>query len=386
MNTIAEQNGIGTAAGERKSSVIVSGASFAGLAAAWWMNRLGYAVTVVEVGKALKKGGTPVDIREGVVDVVKRMGLLERVAFHSLKPRPMTFLDAHGAPAARMPAQTDDAQGSVEAYEIERDVLLDMLFNEVKDNVEFIFNDSISGLEQSAEEVAVTFASGEGRSFSLVLGCDGTHSAVRRMCFGEESSFSLFMQNFFSLTIVDKLLIEEDTQQMFNVPGKTVMLNAYNNKTDIAFCFFSEKEIAYDRRNTVQQKQMIQQHFEGEGWRIRELLQEMNRCDDFYFDKLCQIRMGSWTKGRVALVGDAAYCPSPAAGMGGSMAILGAAALADALQKHPGDLRMAFQEYDESFRPTVEGIQADAIELGLEMFMPRSEEAIQRRNMQLNAS
>jgi 2-polyprenyl-6-methoxyphenol hydroxylase-like FAD-dependent oxidoreductase len=75
MNTIAEQNGIGTAAGERKSSVIVSGASFAGLAAAWWMNRLGYAVTVVEVGKALKKGGTPVDIREGVVDVVKRMGL-----------------------------------------------------------------------------------------------------------------------------------------------------------------------------------------------------------------------------------------------------------------------------------------------------------------------
>jgi 2-polyprenyl-6-methoxyphenol hydroxylase-like FAD-dependent oxidoreductase len=223
------------------------------------------------------------------------------------------------------------------------------------------------------------------RSFSLVLGCDGTHSALRRMCFGEESNFLLYLQNYFSLTIVDKLLIEEDTSQMFNVPGKTVMLNAHNKKTDIAFCFFSEDEIAYDRRSQDQQKDMIRQHFNGEGWRITELLDEMVRCDNFYFDKLCQIRMPSWSKGRVALVGDAAYCPSPAAGMGGSMAILGAAALADALHKYPVDLSRAFQEYDESFRPTVEAIQTAAIDIGLAMFMPRTEEAIQRRNMQLNA-
>jgi 2-polyprenyl-6-methoxyphenol hydroxylase-like FAD-dependent oxidoreductase len=109
----------------------------------------------------------------------------------------------------------------------------------------------------------------------------------------------------------------------------------------------------------------------------------MNHCDDFYFDKLCQIRMQPWTKGRVALVGDAAYCPSSAAGMGGSVAILGSAALADAFQKHPGDFRTAFQEYDESFRPIAEGIQAHAVAFGLEMFMPSSEEAIQRRNLQL---
>jgi 2-polyprenyl-6-methoxyphenol hydroxylase-like FAD-dependent oxidoreductase len=128
---------------------------------------------------------------------------------------------------------------------------------------------------------------------------------------------------------------------------------------------------------------MIREHFAGQGWRTPELLDEMNHCDNFYFDQLCQVRMKSWSKGRVALVGDAGYCPSPAAGMGGSVAILGAAALADALQKYPGDLRAAFQEYDESFRPTVEGIQAQAVEVGLEMFMPRSEEAIERRNIQL---
>lgn len=139
---------------------------------------------------------------------------------------------------------------------------------------------------------------------------------------------------------------------MYNVPGKAVMLSAYNGKTDIAFCFFSEREIAYNRRDREEQKRTVRQHLESEGWRVPELLEEMNRCEDFYFDKLCQIRMTTWTKGRVALVGDAAYCPSPAAGMGGSMAILGAAALADALGKYPGDLKAAFQEYDQSSVPS----------------------------------
>jgi 2-polyprenyl-6-methoxyphenol hydroxylase-like FAD-dependent oxidoreductase len=381
MNTSTWPYENGTMTSLQHPSVLISGASFAGLATAFWLHKLGYAVTIVEVSSNLKKGGTPVDIREGVIDVVKRMGLLDRISSTSLKDRPMAFLDADGAPVAVMPAR-EGTQGAPMGYEVERDALLDMLFGEVKENVEVIFNDSISGLEQSSEEVAVTFTNGNRRSFSLVLGCDGTHSVVRKICFGEESSFSLFMQNYFGLSIVNKLLIAENTGQMFNVPGKTVMLNAYNNKTDIAFCFFSEQELAYDRRDSHRQRDMIRQQFEGEGWRVSELLKEMARCNNFYFDKLCQIRMKSWSKGRVALVGDAAYCPSPAAGMGGSMAILGAAALADALRNYPGDFEMAFKEYDRSFRPIADEIQANAIEFGMALVMPRTEEAIQRRNLQ----
>jgi 2-polyprenyl-6-methoxyphenol hydroxylase-like FAD-dependent oxidoreductase len=368
----------------QKLEVLVSGASFAGLTTAWWMSRLGYSVTVVEIAKGLRKGGTPVNIEGSVIEVVKRMGLLERIASHRLKARSMEFLDAHGTAVARIAAQATDAQASTAGHEIERDILLDMLFDAVNDQVEFLFDDSISALEESAEEIAVTFASGKRRCFSFLFGCDGTRSAVRRMCFGEDSSYSIFLQNYFSLTIVDKLLIEENTTQMFNVPGKAAMLSAYNKKTDIAFCFFAEKEVAYDRRNRDEQKQMVLQHFETEGWRIRELLEEMTRCDDFYFDKLCQIRMRSWTSGRVALVGDAGYCPSPAAGMGGSMAMLGAAALGDAFKKYPGDFRRAFQEYDDCLRPTVEEIQRQAVEVGLEMFAPKTEAAIRERNARLN--
>jgi 2-polyprenyl-6-methoxyphenol hydroxylase-like FAD-dependent oxidoreductase len=382
-----QQDELKTAASGRKMDVLISGASFAGLATAFWMRKMGYAVTVVEVAANLRKGGTPVDIREDVVEVVKRMGLLERIAAHSLKDRAMQFFDGSGRPVAVKEDKGGQANGGEwgeqrQGYEIERDDLLDMLFDEVKGDVTFLFGESISEMKQSAEAVDVRFSSGMRRSFAMVLGCDGTHSAVRKMCFGEETSFLMFMQNYFSLAIVDKLLIEEDTAQMFNVAGKTVMLNAYNKKTDIAFCFFSERPIDYDRRNREEQREMVRDQFKGEAWRIGELLEEVDRCDNFYFDQLCQIRMGAWSKGRVALVGDAAYCPSPAAGMGGSMAILGAAALADAMKCHPEDIGKAFQAYDEGFRPIVERIQADAVE-AMAMFMPRTEEAIQKRNMQL---
>ena len=230
-------------------NVLVSGASFAGLATAFWMNRLGYRVTVVEVGKGLKTGGSPVDIKEGTVDIMKRMGLLERIQASSLKAKAVDFLDVEGVRIARMPAQSGGAQGTNPEYEIERDALLHMMFEEVKSDVEFIFDDSIARLEETADQVAVTFKSGRQRSFSLLFGCDGNHSSVRRMCFGEESAYSHFLQNYFSITIVDKLLIEEDTAQMYNVPGKVVMLNAYNNKTDIIFCFYSEKEVPYSYRD-----------------------------------------------------------------------------------------------------------------------------------------
>ncbi len=366
--------------GER---VLVVGASFAGLATAFWMHRLGYAVTVVEIAKELRRGGTPVDIREGVVAVVRRMGLLERIAAQSLPPRPMEFLDEEGVRVAGMAVQEDEDQEPVAEWEMERDVLLEMLFDEVKDDVGFVFGESVAGMEQDAEGVAVEFASGRRERYGLVFGCDGTHSAVRRLCFGEEVQFSLFLQHYFSLTIVNKLLIPENTQQMFNVPGKTVMLNAYNGKTDIGFCFFAEDEVPYDRRDRAGQRRMITEQFCSEGWRTGELLEEMERCEDFYFDKLCQIRMPTWVNGRVALVGDAGYCPSPAAGMGGSMAILGAAALAEAFQKHPGDYRTALAEYDRAVRPEIEAIQRQAVEEGLAMFAPRTAEAIERRNAQL---
>ena len=85
--------------------------------------------------------------------------------------------------------------------------------------------------------------------------------------------------------------------------------------------------------------------------------------------------MPSWTKGRVALVGDAGYCASPAAGMGGSLAIIGAAALAAAFELHPNDYTAAFETYNNDLRPFIKEVQAAAVQT-LDKLLPSNEEEV----------
>ena len=360
--------------------ILVSGASFAGLSTAYWMKQMGHDVTVIEIASGLRTGGTAVDIRGNTVDIVERMGILGRIEAERLSLRRWEMKNADDETERMLVVRAEGAPPPEGEFEIERNTLLGILFELVRGEVEILFGDSIVALRETSHGVDVDFAKGEPRSFDLVLGCDGMRSTVRRLWFGSDAEYSYFLEQYFSITIVDKLLIERDTAQMFNVPGKAVMLNAYKNNTDIIFGFHADKEIPYNHRDEAQQRRIIAEQFEGQGWRTAELLREVQRSASFYFSKLCQIRMPSWAKGRVALVGDAAYCASPAAGMGGSLAIDGAAALADAMRESGGDFERAFKSYDDRFRPFIDEVQAEAVRTGLETLVPRTEEAIRARN------
>lgn len=360
--------------------ILISGASFAGLSTAYWMHKFGYQVTIIEIAPSLKKGGTPVNIMGNTIDIVKRMGLLDQIQSNKLTMESMEFKNADDLTERLDYTQRRLEDLGEEEYEVERDVLLQLLHETVKDNATFIFGDSITGLKETADHINVSFKNGAPQTFDLVFGCDGIHSAVRKHWFGDEVEFSHFLKTYFSITIVNKLLIPENTTQMYSEPGKTVMLNAYNRKTDICLAFFSEQEIPYNYHNEQQQRNIILDQFNGTGWRTPELLKEVQHTTAFYFDKLCQMKMPSWTKGRVALVGDAGYCASPAAGRGGSLAIDGAAALADAFEKCNGNYEMAFLEYNESFRSFIEEVQAEVVDFGLDVLIPRTEEAIRKRN------
>ena len=364
----------------KDKKVLISGASFAGLSTAYWMSKSGYKVTVVEIANGLKMGGTPVNIEGNTVDIVKRMGIFEQIKANRLIMGMLEFKNADDITEGTMQLRKEGDQLPDDTFEIERNTLLNMLFDQVKNDVQFIFNNSITALNETKENIEVTFKDGSQQAFDLVFGCDGIHSAVRKIWFGHEADYSHFLGQYFSITIVNKLLIKQNTTQFYNVPDKGIMLNAYNNKTDIIFCFRSEKEIPYDYRDEAQQRKIILEQFAGGIWRTAELLEEARHSKTFYFDKLCQIKMPSWTKGRVALVGDAGYCASPAAGKGGSLAIDGAAALADAFHKHNGNFELAFQEYNKSFRPFIEEVQAEAVRMGLESLLPATEEAIRKRN------
>ena len=286
-----------------KQKILVSGASIAGLSTAWWMNNLGYQVTVVEVAKEPRTAGAAIDIREHTVNIVKRMGIFEQLSLNRLHVEMVEFKNAADVTEGSISLTNDGAELPGNDIEIERDKFINILYDSLKNEVEFIFNNSVTSLNETKDNITATFKNGPERAFDVVFGCDGSHSGIRKIWFGHEAEYSHFMKAYFSITTVDKLLIKQKTMQMFNVPDKAVTLNAYKNKTDIIFCFFSENEIAYDYRDQGQQRKIILEQFARQSWRTTELLEEVERSDNFYFDKFCQIKMPSWTKGRVALVG-----------------------------------------------------------------------------------
>jgi 2-polyprenyl-6-methoxyphenol hydroxylase-like FAD-dependent oxidoreductase len=366
----------------KQKEVLVSGASIAGLSTAYWLNKLGYKVTIVEIAPEPRTAGAAVDLRGPTVTIAKRMGIYDRLIAHRLNVEMLEFKNADDVTEGSIVLSQEGDELPDDDIEIERDKFIGFLYDDLKSEVEFIFNNSITALTETDEDIKVTFKDGGQRAFHLVFGCDGIHSGVRRIWFGPEAEYSHFLEAYCSITIVNKLLIKQKTMQMFSVPDKAITLNAYNNKTDVIFCFYSKDEILYDYRDAAQQRAIILEQFTGLNWRTAELLAEIQRTENFYFGKFCQVKMPSWTKGRVALVGDAAYCASPAAGMGASLSINGATALADALEKHEGDFELAFQDYNKILRPFIEEVQATA-ELNVkENFILRTEEAIRKRNAQ----
>lgn len=354
--------------------VLISGASIAGLSAAWWMHQIGYHVTVVEKAPQPRVEGAAVDFKGDAIAVVKRMGFYDQLRKHRVHCDLIEFKNE--ADETQHSFQLPDEE--VDDIEIERDAFVEVLFTDLKPKVTFLFNTSITALHETPEGVTAQLANGLTRSFDLVLGCDGIHSTVRKLWFGEEARYAHFLQAYGSIVILNKLLVRQGSQQIYRMPGKSIALNAYNGKTDVVFNFVSEREIPFDYRDKAQQRQLLMEQFKDEGWRSAELLEELRQSDNFYFIEYYQMKMPSWTKGRVALVGDSAYCVSPAAGRGASVAMSGAAILADALHEHQGDYARAFADYNNTFRPFIEQLQADAQNTLYTVLLPRTEEAVQQ--------
>ncbi|MHA6617438.1 FAD-dependent monooxygenase [Pseudonocardia sp. DLS-67] len=324
--------------------VLVSGASIAGPALAFWLQRYGARVTVVEKAPVLRPGGQAVDVKGDVHrTVLERMGILDELRALETGGTDQTIVDATGRALAVLPGEFTGGE-----LEIRRGDLSAILYAHTRDTCEYVFGDAVTSLTETASGVHVTFERGTPRTFDVVVGADGIHSGVRRLAFGPEERFVRHLGHYYALVeLPDGHPFAGDPAVMFNEPGR---MAAVGGPKSPAFFVFASEPLSYDRYAVDEQRQLVLDAFAGGGWRLPELLEQVRVAPDVYVDSISRTEMDHYAAGRVVLTGDAAY-GNTLGGFGTGLALVAGYVLAGELALAAGDHRRAFRAYEERFRP-----------------------------------
>ncbi|MGW4399538.1 FAD-dependent monooxygenase [Amycolatopsis nivea] len=367
-------------------SVLISGASIAGPALAYWLNRYGFAVTVVEKAAAVRGGGYPIDMRGPAVEVLRRMGLAEQARERHVATRRLSFLDADGSVLNSVAPTVITGDEAGHDIELARGDLTSLLYDAVRDDVEFRFSESIAALDDRGDGVDVTFASGRNQTFDLVIGADGLHSKTRSLAFGPEEQFHRYLGYCFAgFTMPNHLGLSHEGMS-WAVAGRSASLYAAGDRGRDqvhGFLVFTRADAPFEAfADPAAQRDLVASRFEGCGWEVPRMVEAMRSADDLFFDVVSQIHMPVWSKGRVALAGDAAHATSFLSGQGSSLAMIGAYLLAYELADAPHDV--AFAAYEQRSREFVEANQALATG-GSALMSPRTEAEVAARSGALRA-
>jgi 2-polyprenyl-6-methoxyphenol hydroxylase-like FAD-dependent oxidoreductase len=351
----------------KTKKILISGASVAGPALAFWLNRYGFEVTVVERAPYIRPGGYGIDFRGPAMQVLEKMDIIKEIKRFETRAGKITIVDKHNQKLASMP----DGFTSGE-LEIMRGDLANVFYEATKADAEYIFDDTITALNEDSSGIMASFSRGQDQLFDIVVGADGLHSTVRELAFGDESQFMHHLGIYFSIFSTPNFMDLKDMAGLYyGTLGKRVGVFSARQDTEARGAFyFASPQLSYNYKDIEQQKQMIRERFVGEQWQVPELLKLMDTAPDFYFDSVSQIRMDRWSRGRVILLGDAGYCASPMSGMGTSMAVIGAYVLAGELNAANGNHTVAFNNYETEMRPLVTACQKLAE--GADWFVPRT--------------
>jgi 2-polyprenyl-6-methoxyphenol hydroxylase-like FAD-dependent oxidoreductase len=329
-------------------TVLISGASVAGPALAYWLGRYGFQATVVERAATLRPGGQAIDFKGRTqLIVLERMGVREEIFRRQTGRADIQFLDAPGRQLAVM---TGEFLGG--DVEILRGDLAAVLYERTADRCEYVFGDSIAALTETADGVRVEFENAPARTFDLVVGCDGVHSAVRRLAFGPERDYVRHLGYYYAVAGAPAWGMQADRPQRSvahgcNAPGRLAVKGG--SKASHLY-IFAAPQLDYDRHDVAAQRRHVVEQFAAVGGEVPGMLGELPGLDDFYLDSMSQVRMkGQYTTGRIALVGDSAY-GNTLGGVGTGLAVVGAYVLAGELAVADGDHNVAYTRYNETMR------------------------------------
>lgn len=337
----------------KNQRVLVSGVGIAGLSLARWLLHYGFEPTLIERAPAFRGGGYMIDVWGTGHDIVERYGLLESARQRGYVFDRLKFVDARGKEVSGFGGAVFRQALGGKFFSIPRGDLARAIYDTLDNRVETFYGTSIDTFHQDVDGVDVEFSTGERRRFDLLIGADGLHSRARELAFGAEVQFEKYLGYVAaSFTANGYPHRDEATYVSFARPGRQISRYAMRQDQSTFLLVFAERNKPAIGDSTAQ-KGLLHSKFANDGWEAPEILNELDSANDLYFDAVSQIRMPDWTKGRVALVGDAAHSPSLLAGAGAAFAMLGAYILAGKLHAADGDFEPAFRAYEQQLQPFI---------------------------------
>lgn len=360
-------------------TVLISGAGIAGPTLAYWLLQYGFEPTIVERSPALREGGYVIDFWGLGFDVAEQMGLLPALHQTGYRAEELRLVNSRGKKVGGFTTSIFQSNLGDRFLSILRGDLASVIFRAISDEVEIMFGNTINSIEQDEQGVVVSFQTGIPRRFDLVIGCDGLHSTVRSITFGSEDQFEKKLGYYVAAFSTDNYRPrDEGAYVAYSLPGMQIARYALRDDRTVFFLIFSSKgDAEITTRN--EQFEMLNEVLASGKWECQSIRNALGTCTDLYFDRVSQIVMPAWSKGRVALVGDAAYCPSLLAGQGAALAMAGSYILAGELSQAGDDYSGAFKMYEDRLKSFIGKKQAGAARFGA-WFAPQTEFGIFLRN------
>lgn len=362
--------------------IIINGAGIAGPALAYWLRKDGHEVVLVESAPAPRAGGYVIDFWGVGYDVAEKMGLIPQIRELGYEGAEVRFVDNRGRKRGGFSTRGLVRILNGRLTTLRRSDLARAIDGTLDARVTRIFGDSVASIEEMPICVRVGFDHASPREADLVIGADGLHSRVRGLLFGPEANFEKPLGYHVAAFEVEGYRpCDELVLVMHGVPGRQISRwSMRDDKTLFLFVFRDEYLRGASPTTEPERKAALANAFADAGWECPRILAAMANVRGIYFDRVSQIRMDRWTKGRVALVGDAAACVSLMAGEGSGLAMAEAYVLAGELRNCHGDYAAAFARYEERMMPFLKRKQAMAARFA-SSFAPRTALGVSFRNL-----